>query len=113
MKSFKFDADDRMLEVLRTMAREAAFPVNYYGAPTVNNGDRCLRSHRRIRELVSFPDLLAKAYFAKPLAAFGKIFVRRSVTRFGFLLVLYGVIGPIYTYFEPNYLNFYSSLSYS
>ena len=38
------------LKSLRTMAREGAFPVDYYGAPTVNNGDRCLRSHRRIRE---------------------------------------------------------------
>ena len=28
--------------------------------------------------LVSFPDLLAKACLAKPLAAFGKTFVRRS-----------------------------------
>ena len=63
--------------------------------------------------LVSFPDLLAKAYLAKPLAAFGKTFVRRSGTRFGFLLVLRGVFGPIYIYFELNYLNFYSSLSYS
>ena len=50
LKSFKLDADDKMLEVLRTMAREAAFPVNYYGASIVNNGDRCLRSHRRIWE---------------------------------------------------------------
>ena len=30
-----------------------------------------------------FPDLLAKAYLAKPLAAFGKSFVRRSGTRRG------------------------------
>ena len=50
LKSFKLDADDKMLEVLRTMVREAAFPVDYYGASTVNNGDRCLQSHRRIRE---------------------------------------------------------------
>jgi hypothetical protein len=63
--------------------------------------------------LISFPDLLAKAYLAKLLAAFGKTFVRRCGTRFGFLLVLYGVFRPIYTYFKPNYLNFYSSLSYS
>ena len=62
---------------------------------------------------VSFLDLLAKAYFAKPLAAFGKTFVRRSSTRFGFLLVPYRVFGPIYTYFKLNCLNFYSSLSYS
>jgi len=59
--------------------------------------------------VVSFPDLLAKAYLAKPLT----LFVRRSGTRFGFLLVPRGVIGPIYTYFKPNYLNFHSSLSYS
>jgi len=32
------------------MSEEAAFPVDYYGAPTVNIGDWCLRSHRRIRE---------------------------------------------------------------
>ena len=64
-------------------------------------------------ELVSFPDLLAKAYLAKPLTAFGKTFVRRSGTRFGFLLGARGVIRPIYTYFKPNYLNFHSSLSYS
>jgi len=50
---------------------------------------------------VSFPDLLAKVYLAKTLTAFGKTLVPR------------GVIGPIYTYFEPNYLNFHSSLSYS
>ena len=50
LKSFKFDADDKMLEVFRRMAREVAFPVDYYDASTVNNGDRCLRSHRRIRE---------------------------------------------------------------
>ena len=55
--------------------------------------------------LVSFLDILAKAYFAKPLTAFGKTF--------GFLLVPRGVIGPIYTYFKRNYLNFHSSLSYS
>ena len=36
LKSFKLNADDKMLEVL---AREAAFPVNYYGVSTVNNGD--------------------------------------------------------------------------
>ena len=64
-------------------------------------------------DVVSFPDLLAKAYLAKPLAAFGKTFVRRSGTRFGFLLVPRGAFRPIYTYFKPNYLNFYSSLSYS
>ena len=46
---------------------------------------------------VLFPDLLAKAYLAKPLAAFGKTFVRRSGIRFGFLLVLCGVFRPIYT----------------
>jgi len=49
LKSFRLDADDKMLEVLRAMAREAAFPVDYYDAPTVNIGDRYLRSHRRIR----------------------------------------------------------------
>ena len=64
-------------------------------------------------DIVSFPDLLAKAYIAKPLAAFGKTFVRRSGTRFGFLLVPRGVFRLIYTYFEPNCLNFHSSLSYS
>ena len=69
--------------------------------------------HHIVTAIVSFPDLLAKAYLAKPLAAFGKTFVRRSGTRFGFLLVPRGVIGPIYTYFKLNYLNFYSSLSYS
>ena len=37
----------------------------------------------------------------------------RSDTRLGFLLVPRGVFRPIYTYFKPNYLNFYSSLSYS
>ena len=63
--------------------------------------------------LISFLDLLTKAYFAKPLAAFGKTFVRRSSIQFGFLLVPYGVFRPIYTYFKLNYLNFYSSLSYS
>ena len=63
--------------------------------------------------IISFLDLLAKAYFAKPLAAFSKTFVRRSSTRFGFLLVPRGVFRPIYTYFKPNYLNFHSSLSYS
>jgi hypothetical protein len=63
--------------------------------------------------LISFPDLLTKAYLAKPLAAFGKTFVRRSSIWFGFLLVPRGVFRPIYTYFKPNYLNFYSSLSYS
>ena len=63
--------------------------------------------------VVSFPDLLAKAYLAKPLAAFGKAFGRRSVTRFGFLLVPRGVFRPIYTYFELNCFNFHSSLSYS
>ena len=66
-----------------------------------------------VKHVVSFPDLLAKADLAKPLAAFGKIFVRRSGTRFGFLLVPRGVFGPIYTYFEPNCLNFHNSLSYS
>ena len=30
LKGFKLDADDKMLEVLGTMAREAAFPVDYY-----------------------------------------------------------------------------------
>ena len=64
-------------------------------------------------DLVSFPDLLAKTYLAKPLAAFGKTFVRRSGTRFGFLLILRGIFRPIYTYFKLNYFNFYSSLSYS
>jgi len=34
---------------------------------------------------------------ANTLTAFGKTFVRRSNTRFGFLLVPRGVIGPIYT----------------
>ena len=63
--------------------------------------------------IVSFPDLLAKDYLAKLLAAFGKTFVRRSGTRFGFLLVPRGVFRPIYTYFEPNCLNFHSSLGYS
>ena len=42
LKSFKLDADDKMLEVLRSMAREAAFPVDYCDAPTVNIGDWCL-----------------------------------------------------------------------
>ena len=64
-------------------------------------------------KVISFPDLLAKAYLAKPLAAFSKTFVRRSSTRFRFLLVPCRVFRPIYTYFKPNYLNFYSSLSYS
>jgi hypothetical protein len=50
--------------------------------------------HARV---VSFPDLLAKAYLAKTLIAFSKTFVRRSGTRFGFLLVPRGVFGPIYT----------------
>jgi len=50
LKSFKLNADNKMLEVLRTMAREAAFPINYYGASIANNRDRCLRSHRRIWE---------------------------------------------------------------
>ena len=63
--------------------------------------------------VVSFPDLLAKAYLAKTLTAFGKTFVRRSGTRFGFLLVPRGVFRPIYTYFKPNYLNFHNSLNYS
>ena len=57
---------------------------------------------------VSFPDLLDKA-----LAAFGKTFVRRSGTLFGFLLVPCGVFRPIYTYFKLNYHNFYGSVSYS
>ena len=69
--------------------------------------------HHMVTAIVSFPDLLAKAYLAKPLAAFGKTFVRRSSTRFGFLLVPRGVFRPIYTYFKLNCLNFYSSLSYS
>src|SRR6266702_7308398 len=30
------------------VSEEAAFPVDYYDVPTVNDGDRCLRSHRRI-----------------------------------------------------------------
>ena len=54
LESFKLNADDRMLEVLRMMAREAVFPIDYYDAPTVNIGDRCLRSHRRIRERAFF-----------------------------------------------------------
>ena len=33
--------------------------------------------------VVSFPDLLAKAYLAKTLTAFGKTFVRRSGTEDG------------------------------
>jgi len=33
LKSFKLDADDEMLEVLRTMAREAAFPVDTMARP--------------------------------------------------------------------------------
>ena len=41
-------------------------------------------------DIVSFPDLLAKM-----LTAFGKTFVKRSGTRFGFLLVPRGVFGPI------------------
>ena len=45
---------------------------------------------------ISFPDL-AKVHLAKALAAFGKTFVRRPSTRFGFLLVPRGVIWPIYT----------------
>ncbi len=32
------------------ISEEAAFPVDYYVAPTVNIRDQCLRSHRRIRE---------------------------------------------------------------
>ena len=68
---------------------------------------------RGISMIVSFLDLLAKAYLAKTLTAFGRTFVRRSGTRFGFLLVPRGVLGPIYTYFKPNYLDFHSSLSYS
>jgi len=28
--------------------------------------------------IILFPDLLAKAYLAKPLTAFGKTFIRRS-----------------------------------
>ena len=75
---------------------------------------KSITNRRRVGlKLVSFPDLLAKAYLAKPLAAFGKTFVRRSGTRFGFLLVPRGVFRPIYTYFESNCLDFYSSLSYS
>ena len=35
------------------ISEEAAFPVDYYDAPTVNIGDRCLRSHQHIRELIS------------------------------------------------------------
>ena len=62
--------------------------------------------------VVSFPDLFAKTDLAKQLTAFGKTFVRRSGTRFGKLLVPYGVFRPIYTYFKPNYFNFYSSLNY-
>ena len=42
-----------------------------------------------------------------------KTFVRRSGTRFGFLLVPRGVIRPIFTYFKPDCLNFHNSLSYS
>ena len=38
----------------------------------------------------------------KPLTAFGKIFVRRSSTRFGFYIGVRGVIGPICTYFKLN-----------
>ena len=38
----------------------------------------------------------------KPLTAFGKTFVRRSTTRFGFYIGARGVIGPIYTYFKLN-----------
>ena len=49
------------------------------------------------KNLVSLPDLLAKAYLAKMLTAFGKTFVTRSGTRFGFSLVPRGVFGPIYT----------------
>jgi hypothetical protein len=33
----------------------------------------------------------------------------KSGTRFANLLVPRGVFGPIYTYFEPNYLNFIST----
>ena len=77
-------------------------------------GKRERRTDEESKEgLVSFPDLLAKAYLAKTLTAFGKTFVRRSSTRFGFLLIPRGVIGPIYTYFKLNYLNFHNSLSYS
>ena len=54
LKSFKLNTDDRMLEVLKTMVREAVFPIDYYDAPTVNIRDQCLRSHRRIREQAFF-----------------------------------------------------------
>ena len=40
--------------------------------------------------------LVPKAYLAKPLAAFGKPFVRRFATRFGFFLVPRRVLG-LYT----------------
>jgi hypothetical protein len=40
--------------------------------------------------LVPALDLLDKAYLAKTLTAFGKAFVRRSGTRFGFLLARAG-----------------------
>ena len=40
----------------------------------------------RVMTVVSFPDLLAKVYLAKPPTAFGKAFIRRSGTRFGFLV---------------------------
>jgi len=43
------------------------------------------------------PDLLTKAYLAKPLVAFGKTFVEGLSTQFGFLLVPRGVFGPLYT----------------
>ena len=69
--------------------------ISILGSPT-------LQQHP---EIVVFSDLLAKAYLAKTLAAFGKTFERRSGTRFGFLLVPRGVIRPIYTYFELNSSN--------
>ena len=59
-----------------------------------------------VKILASKADLLAKACLAKTLTAFGKTSVRRSGTRFGLLLVLRGVFGPVLLNLDIEYVGY-------
>ena len=48
--------------------------------PQHDGGIGFAKQIHKVGDIVSFPDLLAKADLAKPLTAFGKTFVRRSGT---------------------------------
>ena len=79
---------NRKQELVETWRRSSIRPHSLWAWIEFAHGHggtgRAIRRHAEdissISTVVSFPDLLAKAYLAKALTAFGKTFVRRSGT---------------------------------